>query len=248
VNPERFARLAALSRITGWLGKEGLPVSAPVPASDGSLQVEVATVSVGLQRQIVGELLDVSDGAMVRAAGAVLARLHVSLADHPFADEMPQSAGQQLDIHARISAWLDSEQSRSAPEVARVELRRLAASRSAEPLRAQLVHGDFRSANVLMAGERVAAILDFEEARLDFPVVELAHTAVLLGTQYRDWGPVSREVHNWFLAGYQSVRPLRESEIQWWDALVLWFSLMFVPAGDDPTGWGASVMQLLRAS
>jgi homoserine kinase type II len=107
------------------------------------------------------------------------------------------------------------------------------------------VHGDFRSANVLVAQGSIAAVLDFEEARLDFPVVELAQAAVLLGTQYRDWGPVSCENRAWLVSGYQTVRPLMEIELQWWDTLVLWFSLMFIPEDEDPTGWHAAAMELL---
>jgi len=248
VDPKRFAHLAALANVTDWLGKEGLPVSAPVPASNGRLQVEIAGVSVGLQRQIIGELLEVSDETQVRAAGAALARLHASLAGCPFVDELPQSATGQRQITVRISEWIDSERSRNAPEAALHELRRLAASRSSEPLTAQLVHGDFRSANVIVAQQRVAAILDFEEARFDFPVVELAQAAVLIGTKFRDWGPVSVEVHDGLKAGYQSVRPLLEVELQWWDTLVLWCSLMFIPSGDDPAGWRAAAMQLLPDS
>jgi len=248
VDSGRFARLETLAKLTDWLGARGLPVSVPVAASDGRLQVEIAGVSVGLQRQIVGDLLDVSNTAQVSNAGAALARLHASLSDCPFADDLPQSAAEPRQIGARISAWLDSEQSKGAPESALHELRRLAPDRLAEPLKAQLVHGDFRSANVLVAQEHIAAILDFEEARSEFPVVEIALAAVLLGTQFRNWGPVSGEVHDLLLAGYQSVRPLLEVELQWWGTLVLWFSLMFIPAGKDPTGWQAAALQLLPAS
>ena len=245
VDPERFAQLSALATVTGWLGEQGISVSAPVAAMDGSLQVEVADVSIGLQRQIAGELLDVSSESQVRAAGAELAHLHAALAAYPFVDELPGSTAEHRQVDVRISAWLDSERSKSAPGIALQELRQLVASRSAAPLQAQLVHGDFRSANILVANERVAAILDFEEARLDVPVVELAHAAVLLGTRFRDWGPVSSEVRDWLLAGYQSVRPLLEVELQWWDSLVLWFSLMFIPAGDDPTGWRTAAIELI---
>jgi homoserine kinase type II len=245
VDPGRYARLAVLATLTGWLGNEGIPVSAPIAASDGSLQIEIAGVSMGLQRQIAGELLDVSNETHVRAAGAALAQLHVSPVDCPFVEELSPPATEVRQLDTRISVWLDSERSKNAPESATRELRRRAASRSAEPLEAQLVHGDVRSANVLIAHERVSAILDFEESRSDFTIVELAHAAVLLGTRYRDWGPVSAEVHGWLLAEYQTVRPLLDVELQWWDTLVLWFSLMFIPDGEDPTGWQAAAMELL---
>lgn len=58
VVPDRFPRLSALARLTQWLDGQGLPVSPPVPALDGRPQVEVDGVSMCLQREIEGDLLD----------------------------------------------------------------------------------------------------------------------------------------------------------------------------------------------
>ncbi|GAA3519239.1 phosphotransferase [Nocardioides daeguensis] len=77
-----------MARLTPWLDDRGLPVSAPVPATDGRLQVEVDGVSMGLQHEIRGELLDTADQRQVRAAGAVLAELHDALAAYPDNDRV----------------------------------------------------------------------------------------------------------------------------------------------------------------
>jgi homoserine kinase type II len=89
---ERFPRLLEMARLTRWLDGRGLPVSAPVPALDGRVQVEVDGVSMGLQHQIEGDLLDTADPDQVRAAGAVLARLQDALAAYPDADWGPVPA------------------------------------------------------------------------------------------------------------------------------------------------------------
>ena len=68
----------------------------------------------------------------------------------------------------------------------------------------------------------------------------------MLGTRFRDWGPVSAEVRATFLDGYQSSRQLTPAEASWWDALVLWSSLVLVLAGEDPTGWGHAAVSQLR--
>jgi len=73
----------------------------------------------------------------------------------------------------------------------------------------------------------------FAEARLDHRVVELARSAVLLGTQFHHWGPVSAQVRTALLDGYRSESQLSEGEAQWWTILVLWISLLMVPQGDD---------------
>lgn len=224
VVPWLFERLAEIARLTHWLDGQGLPVSVPVPALDGRVQVEVGGASMSLQREIEGDLLDTDDPRQVRAAGAVLARLQDALAAYPDADQVAAPSDPLTPLSARITGWLDSNAA-AVPMRARDTLRRLVAEAPSGELPAQLGHHDFRSANVLCAGADVAAVIDFEEARFDHRVVELARSAVLLGTRFHDWGPVSAQVHADFLTGYQSVRQLSPVEEGWWDAVLLWQSL-----------------------
>lgn len=244
VAPERFPRLLETARLTRWLDGQGLPVSAPVPAADGRLQIEADGASMGLQREIEGALLDTADPAQVRAAGAALARLQDALAVYPDAELVGGPAGPPQPLTARVTGWLDSS-AEHLPAAARDALRGLLADAPPDPLPTQLVHQDFRSANVLCAGVEVAAVIDFEEARLDHRVVELARSTVVLGTRFRNWGPVSADVRRGFLAGYESVRALTPVEAGWWDVLVLWQALAIVPPGDDPTGWRSSALSHL---
>jgi homoserine kinase type II len=246
VLPERFARLSALSQLTAWLGERGLPVSQPVPSVDGRVQVEIdGGTSISLQRQISGQLLDVANRDEVRAAGAALAKLHAALSGYPGTEAVAEMADPPKPLAARIAAWLDSDHSGALSPSAREKLTVLVASAPPERLSAQLVHGDFRASNILCAGHQVAAVLDFEEARFDFPIMELAQSAVMLGTRFRDWGPVAPQVHAWLLEGYESERPLAPAEAGWWRLLVLWFSWVLVPPGQDPTGWGSAAEGLL---
>ncbi|HUA29791.1 MAG TPA: phosphotransferase, partial [Streptosporangiaceae bacterium] len=131
------------------------------------------------------------------------------------------------------------------PQAARDALRGLVADAPADRPTTQLVHGDFRSSNVLCTGHTIAAVIDFESARLDHCIDEIARSAVMLGTRFRDWGPVSAEVRKMFMSGYQSVRRLTPYEASWWDVLVLWYTLAFVSPGDAPTGWAASALSQL---
>ncbi|MCF0093835.1 phosphotransferase [Micromonospora sp. MH99] len=241
---ERFPRLMETARLTCWLHGRGLPVSAPVPARDGRLQVEVDGVSMGLQREVVGDLLDTTDLHQVRAAGVLLAQLQDALAAYPDADQLLASAVAFEPLTARVTDWLDSHADH-LPMAARDTLRGLVISAPPDRLPRQLVHFDIRSANILWAHGEVAAILDFEEARHDHRIVELARAAVLLGTRYHNWGPVSAEVRAEFLTSYQSERPLTPVEAGWLDILLLWQALAMVPPGDDPTGWGSSVLSQL---
>lgn len=241
--PERFPRLAHAARLTSWLQDRGLPVSAPIVALGGHHQVEVDQVSMGLQRVIDGHLLDVGDHDQVRDAGAVLARLHRGLQGYPGVDRIVPGHGRADPLAARIGDWVDSAGTRIASS-ARDTLVRLVADAPTVVLPGQLLHGDFRSANLLCAGSRVVAIIDFEDVRVGCRIDEIARSALLLGTRFRNWAPVSADVRAAFLSGYGSAWPLTRVEHHWLDILLLWYAVSLVPAGDDPEGWGASAASL----
>lgn len=243
---ERFGRLSALAGLTDWLDGRGLPVSPPVPARDGRLQLELGGVSIGLQRVIKGAHLDVEDLAQVHEAGAVLARLHDELVAYPEADEILGSPGQSVPLKDKVAFSFDVRAERigaAALDALRSLIRDIPAD---EPPR-QPVHGDYRAANILCDGSKVTAVIDFEEARLDHCIVEATRSAVMLGTLFRDWGPVSGTVHAEFRSGYESVRPLTSVEAAWWDVLILRATLAMVSKEGDPTSWESSAQSQVAA-
>ena len=74
----------------------------------------------------------------------------------------------------------------------------------------QLVHGDFRSANVLQVDGSITAVLDFDDVVVGSRIADLARAAVLLGTRYHDWGPTSPQTREAFVRAYCSVAPLTD--------------------------------------
>ncbi|MCM0619030.1 phosphotransferase enzyme family protein [Nocardioides bruguierae] len=249
VDPALFARLQRASRLTAWLAERGVPVSSARSTDSGDRQVEShlpdgRPCSVGLQKVVAGDLLDVDDPAQVSAVGATLARLHLALADSPAdlrtpADEAP------TPLPDRVRGWLEPARA-WLPAAAADHLTTRIDRLPAGGLAAQQVHGDVRAANVLVRDGEVAAFLDLEETRLDQPVAELARAAVLLGTRYRDWAPVSPGVQATFRAGYEQVRPLSDLEAAWWDVLVPWVTWAMVRPGAAPS-WESAARALTGA-
>jgi homoserine kinase type II len=229
VAPDRFERLGFAAELTDWLVALGLPVSAPVRTLAGEVQVTSAGVSMALQRVIAGGHLDVEDADQVRAAGATLARLHDALRACPLRSSRSEVLSAPAPLTEQIAGWVTSKPSTLPPDL--------------PPL--QIVQGDYRAANILCVGTAVVGVLDFEELRLDHRIVELARSAVMLGTLFRDWGPVSESVRQQFLDGYQTVQALTDEELHWWPVLVLWYSLALVPPGDDPNGWGRAAIEVI---
>lgn len=240
---EFFPRLDEIATLTAWLDDACVPVSAPVPASDGALQVEGDGFSMGVQRVRRGDLLDVGDLEQVTAAGRGLAELHLALEAYRPGPHLRMTTPRHPS--ERITEWLAGADEH-VPQLGRDVLAERLSTTPPAPLPTQLVHGDVRSANIMCAGGEVTAFLDLEDARVDHPVVELARASVMLGTRFREWAPVTADVRTALRRGYESRRPLTEAEADWWDTLVLWPSLALIPPGDDPTGWGTEALRVAR--
>ena len=76
----------------------------------------------------------------------------------------------------------------------------------------QLVHNDFRSANVLHDGTSITAVLDFEDVIYRSRVSDLAKAATMLGTRYRNWRATSPLVREAFVGAYCGQAPLTNAE------------------------------------
>lgn len=244
---DRFAHLDALARVVAWLGEKGVPVSAPIPATDGRVQLEVDNVSLALQRKIDGTILDVSVSSQVRAAGAALARVHEALAAYPESFHSPTLHTPQGKLSSLVRGWLDGDRSH-VPTAALQALEEAIDSGLDDALPTQILHGDFRCTNILWSGTEVSGVLDFDEARIGPRIDELARSAVLLGTQYRDWNPVSAEVRATLLDGYKSVSALTPAEARWWPVLVLWYSVAMIPKHEESSSWSRAALEELSSS
>ena len=236
---ERFARFTAIADLLAALHRDGVPVAAPLAASDGRHRVIVDSgsppLSVMVQPLVEGDFLDSTEAA-VRRAGACLASLHRALAGHCDDRLTEAGPGVPVDLRGRVEAWLDHQDAGRAP-AASARLREELASLSQIDGEPQLIHNDYRSANILTAGSEILAVIDFDEVVVDHCVSDLGKASVLLCTRFRDWQPAPARLREALLAGYESVRPLTGLEHRWLGALTLWTGIAMIPAGDDPAGW-----------
>lgn len=190
--PPRFSRLRRSAQITEWLHAQGVPVAAPIPARDGTRMVSVANPT----RPAPLALVPLPGSRFLLGVLPVLAGELLDVDDPAQVDD----AGRALAaVHEALAAYPDRRRSREG---------------------AQLVHNDFRSANVLHDGTRITAILDLEEVTYATRASDLAKAAVFLGTRYRGWGPVTEEVRGAFVAAYQERAPLTPAELRTVDARI----------------------------
>lgn len=231
--PPAHPRLLAAGELVVWLAQRGLPVSAPLLSTTGTVQVQCDHLSLGVQRVIAGALLDPTDLAQAQVAGVALARLHQALASYPAATALA-SPTSVPPLSALIDEWAAKNRT-SITDPALVAgstilLQRTEQLAMSMPLPTQLVHGDYRAANILWQENRIAAVLDFEEARWGYRVNDLAWAAVYLGTRYHDWGPIARDVHQIFLQSYTAVEPLTAAEEAWLPLLLTWHTISLTNA------------------
>jgi len=254
---ERFERLAASTQLVVLLAEHGVPVAAPLVSADGRVRVVLpgpaGPLSLCVLPEVAGDWLDVADPAAVRSAGACLARVHAALAQAPtelvaaLAVAPPGLAGATAatEPRAQVAGWLAGHDPGHVPEASR----RLASLLEAAPVlddAPQLVHGDFRAANVLVRGTEVAAVLDLDEVALRHRVADLAQACTYLATRFTGWGPTPPAARAVLVEGYESVRRLSAAERSWLDVLLLWNAVVAVPGPDDPAGWARAVLPTAR--
>ena len=238
---ERFARLDASTQLLRKLAGLGLPVASPLATVAGPHRVIVGgpagLLSVSLLPELAGQWLDVSDRLAVQSAGACLAQLHRALAaiDVPGLPMAAPTAG----LQERIEAWLTKGDHGHAPEASRrlQSLRRLP-ELDDDP---QLVHNDFRAANILTQNSTVTGVLDFDDVLVDHRVHDFAKACVYLSTRFTDWQLTPTAVRQSFRSGYESVRPFSPEESRWLEVLVLWQGIMAVPNAKDTAAWASAL-------
>ncbi len=198
----------------------GVSVALPVPTRSGADALQLVDRRVALHPFMEGTHLSVGDDEQVRTAGRVLARLHDALSD--VEEPWPEGpVGERTDPEREAQSFLDSVRSESlcsAYSAAHRDTARLTAAALGEfhaiP-EPQLVHFDFRSANLIWNDSlRTLTVLDFEEIRLAPRALDIARSAALLGTRFRDWVPTTAHQRAEFLAGYLEVDQLEDSELR----------------------------------
>jgi homoserine kinase type II len=155
-----------LSEVITRAAQAGVPCHAPMPTIDGQPAVVFDGAAILITAFTNGATLDRDDPVEVHAAGATLASLHKALQGQtahrptpspwdacfwPGADDPPELRDRQLD------SWHQAFISRGNSEH-----------------RLGVVHGDFWAGNLVWDGQRVAAVIDWAEARVDAPARELA--------------------------------------------------------------------------
>lgn len=160
-----------IPRAHGFVGSEDTPFGGPFFVMD---RVEGESPNIWRRGDREGLAADwTGDQAIASHFAECLATIH-SLDPDPFADVVPARS-----FHALLDHWQGVQQ---ATELVRdpviEEAYVWAREREPEPVAPALVHGDYRIGNTLIAGRRIAAILDWELAFVGDPRFDLSYMAL----------------------------------------------------------------------
>lgn len=218
-------RLAFEHALLAVLAGSDLPFAVPaaVPTSSGATVVSIGDERWSLFRRIPGCAAERHSESDARRAGEALAMLHVALASVTFDPvvPVPDTFGDLASVHPAVPDPTGSIDRLLGAEAASVAARAM----TLWPERAagwptQLIHADFYPSNVLVTGDAVSGILDFEYAGRGHRAMDVAIGlgAFSTGDVRAGW---SWPVFDAFAGGYLSRWPLSRDEIEAIPALML---------------------------
>jgi len=200
-------------------------VPAPIPARSGATLLPMpdgdGRLFAALFRYISGQQPSGDDLAQYRRCGAALAELDHALGrvriNAPPAPRPP--FGDLAQIHPAVPDPRGMLEHLPLEHTQRVQLSRIVGDLLAvlpalyQSLPQQIVHRDFDASNVLMAGDRVSGVLDFEFAGPDVRALDLARSLSMFTIS--PWNiPDGWERVTAFILGYREHIELTPAEIE----------------------------------
>ncbi|MFC3965741.1 phosphotransferase [Nocardia jiangsuensis] len=190
-----------LVQVTTALFEHGLPTAEIVPARDGRTVTEANARPAVLKRWIEGTVHDSLPVPLLGDAGATLASLHRAPVDLPSLPRHTRRLSEQQE--AEISRFTDHE----FADWLRTRLDRLRGDHGTRP--DTITHGDLFADNLIERPDHTLAVIDWETASLDDPLLDLGMAVVGLA-RLDDHIDIERTER--LVEGYHAVLPLTEDD------------------------------------
>jgi Ser/Thr protein kinase RdoA (MazF antagonist) len=220
------AAIAYEHEMLAHVDARGWPVAPPLRADGGSTTITAHGRTYALFPSLPGAPGAYYDDERRRAKGALLARLHRDMASSPMREQregfgriweldlltagtphatfndMLRAFGQE---HRELASAVRSERYRSLRELSRLGY-------GDEP--DVFVHADFHNENLLFDGDRLTAVLDFDEVHRDARAVDLACSIVNDCAEPPADIATDPRATAAFVAGYAAESPLTDAELR----------------------------------
>lgn len=221
--------IRAQHHLIDWLRRAGFPAPAIVPTGTGETFLALDGELYDVQLYIEGQPYNHDRAAHLKQAALTLARYHTLV--RGFAPEVLCPPGELYSppiLRAILKSLSTEWQVESDDELAdqarqlRTHLASLEAQFSEHgPLPCLVIHGDYYADNLLFSGDKIVGVVDYDKARWQPRVVELAEALIYFASppagEFKHlvypgvlcWEPLMR-----FLRSYASASTLDEEEIR----------------------------------
>lgn len=211
------------------LCERGFPTAALVPTNDGDTLLELGGRLFEIMTYVRGEDFDPNHLTQRYSVGGTLARYHEIVQDITAVAEESQQRYSALNIMALIENLLMRDVMGELYEPLMWYSRRAAELRTAftesayTALPHLLIHGDVHRDNWLFSGDKVIALLDYDQVTWDARIVDIADALIAFATSNEStgemlWGVFSGSLDiahaTALIEGYMTVAPLTPSELQ----------------------------------
>jgi homoserine kinase type II len=222
------AMIQAQHDLIGWLRNAGFPAPTIVPTNAGESFLAVGGELYDVQLYIDGQPYDPGRRAHLEEAALTLARYHRLVTG--FAPEALCTLGELYSpaiLRATLTSLAERWQLQQDGDLAKLQRQLQAHLASLEnglaghrPLPHLVIHGDYYADNLLFTGDRIAGVVDYDKARWQPRVVELAEALIYFASpRAGDFkhlvypGVLESEPLACFLQSYASVSTLDKSEM-----------------------------------
>jgi len=198
--------------LTDWLAQAGLPTAQPVRDRSGAWLGVLNGRSAAVVEWLNGAWPRDPSPVQAQAAGAMLARMHLSAADYPGRRANPVGSAAWRALAQRIATrvrgqGLDHDRAMlDRVEAALIEL----GDPFTDDLPVGAVHADYFPDNVLFQGDAVSGVIDFYFACTGPLAYDLAIALSAWG--FDGAGRPSPDILRAFRSGYDAIRPLSAAE------------------------------------
>ncbi|MGW1546803.1 phosphotransferase [Streptomyces sp. NPDC002346] len=185
----------------------GVPTSAVVPATDGSLITHFDGRPLILKVWTEGRVEQPLPATLLPEAGRILAQLHALSPQSPGLTDIPIGTRRLSADHEALipglpdgdfAAWLTDQLSRI----------HWAEATSRRPR--TVTHGDLFDDNIIVRTDGNLTVLDWETISLDDPLLDLGMAAVGLAQENGELAPERVKA---LVAGYEQIAPLSEEDV-----------------------------------
>lgn len=201
-NEKNVDEISNLVNLLLALEIEQFPTARLIPNSDGRYITDYIGNPAIMETYIEGEIPKVITQRMAKQIGAAIGKLH----------QMDYQGNLPTTFAYGIECFNDVTESRLINDYVnwlKNQTEHIYANMS-QGLPVSSIHGDIFSDNTIFQGEKLAAIIDFEEACHYFRVFDLG--MCIIGTCVND-GNLNLEKIKSLIEGYQSVEKLESSEL-----------------------------------